>query len=93
MTNEQKKQIIENEFNSPAFPPQLVQDKFGQLVAPLPGMTKLEYFTIQIRIQHLKQKQAVTITESIQEAKLLIAAIIEERLNKQEPTISNLSLT
>lgn len=33
---------------APAFPPQIAQDHLGQLVAPVPGMTKLEYFSIQL---------------------------------------------
>jgi hypothetical protein len=28
---------------APAFPPQLMQDNFGQIVAMVPGMTKLEF--------------------------------------------------
>lgn len=35
-------------YNAPAFPPQIGQDSLGQLVAPVPGMSKLEYFAIQL---------------------------------------------
>lgn len=35
-------------FNAPAFPPQVAQDNLGRIVAPIPGMSKLEYFSIQI---------------------------------------------
>jgi hypothetical protein len=35
-------------FNAPAFPPQVAQDNLGRIIAPIPGMSKLEYFTIQL---------------------------------------------
>lgn len=38
---------LQNFANSPAFPPQLVQDQFQQLIAPAPGMSVFEYFVIQ----------------------------------------------
>jgi hypothetical protein len=34
--------------NHPAFPPQVAQDNLGRFVAPIPGMSKLEYFAIQL---------------------------------------------
>jgi hypothetical protein len=34
--------------NSPAFPCMPVQDQFGRLVAPIPGMTKYEQVLLQI---------------------------------------------
>ena len=37
-----------NNFNSPAFPPQLMQDNFGKIVALVPGLSKLEYASIQM---------------------------------------------
>ena len=35
-------------FNAPAFPPQVAQDNLGRIIAPIPGMSKLEYFAIQL---------------------------------------------
>ncbi len=35
-------------YNLPAFPPQVAQDNLGRFVAPIPGMSKLEYFAIQL---------------------------------------------
>ena len=35
-------------YNHPAFPPQVAQDNLGRFVAPIPGMTKLEYFAIKL---------------------------------------------
>ena len=34
--------------NAPAFPVMPVQDQFGRLVAPIPGMTKYEQVLLQI---------------------------------------------
>lgn len=33
---------------SPAFPPQVAQDQFGRFIAPIPGMSKLDYFAITL---------------------------------------------
>lgn len=38
---------MENQ-HQPAFPPQVAQDNLGRLIAPIPGMTKLEYAAIQL---------------------------------------------
>lgn len=35
-------------FESPAFPPQVAQDNLGRLVAPIPGVSKLEYFSLHL---------------------------------------------
>ena len=34
--------------NAPAFPVMPVQDQFGRLVAPIPGLTKYEHVLLQI---------------------------------------------
>ena len=36
------------EKNSPAFPVMPVQDQFGRLVAPIPGLTKYEHVLLEI---------------------------------------------
>ena len=36
------------EKNSPAFPVMPVQDQFGRLVAPIPGLSKYEHVLLQI---------------------------------------------
>ena len=41
-------------YNQPAFPPQVAQDNLGRLVAPIPGMTKLEYFSLQLLPHYLQ---------------------------------------
>ena len=35
-------------FDAPAFPPQVAQDNLGRIVAPIPGLSKLEYFSLQL---------------------------------------------
>lgn len=35
-------------YNQPAFPPQVAQDNLGRIIAPIPGMSKLEYAAIQL---------------------------------------------
>lgn len=37
-----------NYTEQPAFPPQVAQDNLGRLIAPIPGMTKLEFFAIML---------------------------------------------
>jgi hypothetical protein len=38
----------------PAFPCLPIQDKFNQLVVPVPGMSKLEHFVLEIYKVHLQ---------------------------------------
>lgn len=38
----------QEQLNAPAFPPQLLQDNFGKVVALVPGMSKIEFFAIQL---------------------------------------------
>lgn len=40
--------------NSPAFPPQVAQDNLGRLIAPIPGMSKLEYFSLKLLPYYLE---------------------------------------
>jgi hypothetical protein len=41
-------------YNLPAFPPQVAQDNLGRIIAPIPGMSKLEYFAIQLLPTYLE---------------------------------------
>ena len=34
--------------NQPAFPPQVAQDNLGRIIAPIPGMSKLEFYSIML---------------------------------------------
>ena len=49
----QKIKKMEN-YNQPAFPPQVAQDNLGRIIAPIPGMSKLEYFAIQLLPTYLE---------------------------------------
>lgn len=62
--------------NSPAFPPQLVQDQFQQLVAPLPGMSVFEYFAIQSYSALLAS--GMTPTSAIDEAIMCAEELLTE---------------
>ena len=46
-------------FNSPAFPPQVAQDNLGRIIAPIPGMSKLEYAAIQLLPFYLNLNEKV----------------------------------
>ena len=35
-----------NYHDQPAFPPQVAQDNLGRIIAPIPGMTKLEFAAV-----------------------------------------------
>ena len=61
--------------NSPAFPPQLVQDQFQQLVAPAPGISVFEHFTIQIYSALVASgiTPAMAVDEAVQCAEELIS--------------------
>ena len=41
-------------YNQPAFPPQVAQDNLGRIIAPIPGMTKLDYFSLQLLPHYLQ---------------------------------------
>ena len=34
--------------DQPAFPPQVAQDNLGRIIAPIPGMSKLEFFALML---------------------------------------------
>jgi len=46
--------------NSPAFPCVPIQDNYNRLIAPIPGMNKLEYFALKIYCtnKNLMQEEA-----------------------------------
>lgn len=41
-------------YNQPAFPPQVAQDNLGRIIAPIPGLSKLEYFALQLLPHYLQ---------------------------------------
>ncbi len=85
-----------NYHNQPAFPPQVAQDNLGRLMAPIPGMTKLEFYAIILLPTYLALAQkydGLTFMgqrvspwdAAIEAAKLLI-----EKLNTQEDEKANI---
>ena len=40
--------------DQPAFPPQVAQDNLGRIIAPIPGMSKLEFFAIMLLPSFIK---------------------------------------
>jgi hypothetical protein len=51
----QNLQTMQNvHYDAPAFPPQVAQDNLGRLVAPIPGLSKLEYFSLQLLPHYLE---------------------------------------
>jgi hypothetical protein len=44
-------------YDVPAFPPQIVQDNLGRVLAPIPGLTKREYFAITLLPHFLESKK------------------------------------
>lgn len=35
-------------YDAPAFPPQILQDSLGRIIAPVSGMSRLDYFSLQL---------------------------------------------
>ena len=85
-----------NYHNQPAFPPQVAQDNLGRLMAPIPGMSKLEFFAVILLptyVQLAQKKDGLTVRGRLvspYEAAIEAAKILIEKLNTQEdekPTI------
>jgi len=59
-----------NNETQPAFPCVPMQDNFQRLIAPIPGMTKLEYFALKIysnNIQECMPQTAITLAKELLE--------------------------
>lgn len=78
---------MKNDFISPAYPCMPLQDKFGQLVVPVAGMSKLDHFTLQIFIN-----KAESIEKSIEIAMELLTALEEKTKTLQNEKPNNLSI-
>jgi hypothetical protein len=78
---------MKNEFTSPAYPCMPLQDKFGQLVVPVAGMSKLDHFTLQIFIH-----KAESIEKSIETAMELLTALETKTKTLQNEKPNNLSI-
>ena len=57
---------MNNTINDPAFPPQFAQDSLGRILAPVPGMSKLEFFSLFLLPTYLEihQRQDLSIKGS-----------------------------
>lgn len=52
----------------PAFPCMPIQDQYNRLIAPIPGLSKLEYFTLMIYAHNLKEllpESAISLSKEI----------------------------
>ena len=82
--------------NHPAFPPQVAQDNLGRFVAPIPGMSKLEYFAIQLLPTYLDLGKKYPLADKGKAITPIQAAIITaknllEQLN-EKPNESTLQI-
>lgn len=74
--------------DQPAFPPQVAQDNLGRIIAPIPGMTKLEFFAIMLLPKYLdiaKKYDGIILNGekvSAFDAAIEAARIIIEKINK-----------
>jgi hypothetical protein len=85
-----KEQQQEFNYKSPAFPPQVAQDNFGRIFAAIPGMSKLEYFALQLLptcIQMQEKKGIVISGKSVTpyQAAVEMAKILIDKCNPNEP--------
>lgn len=53
-----------NAKNQPAYPPQLLQDNFKRVVAPVPGLSKLEAVALQVLPFYLEISKQIVITKN-----------------------------
>lgn len=72
-------------YDVPAFPPQIVQDNLGRVLAPIPGMTKREYFAITL-LPHFLESKKVYAKEGKKlnpyQASVTAAELLIDELNK-----------
>jgi hypothetical protein len=78
-------------FTVPAYPVMPIQDNFKRLVVPVPGITKLEHFVLEIfkaRLSNNFEDQANEImSRSITDALILLEKLEEKtkQLNNEKP--------
>jgi hypothetical protein len=79
-----------NYHNQPAFPPQVAQDNLGRIMAPIPGMNKLEFYAVILLPTYIslaQKKDGLTIRGRLvspYDAAIEAAKILIEKLNNQE---------
>ncbi len=75
LTAQEKKTI----FSSPAFPPQLFKDNFDRIMAPVPGMNKIEFTASLILPFYLAQSKRTKLLHNGREITAVQAAAITAR--------------
>lgn len=84
--------------DQPAFPPQVAQDNLGRIIAPIPGMNKLEFYAIMLLPKYLEiasKCDGITsngIKVSPYEAAIEAAKIMIEKLNKSNDETTPLQI-
>jgi hypothetical protein len=87
-----------NHRNAPAFPPQVAQDNLGRIIAPIPGLSKLEYFSLQLLPHYLQlasQKKLSIIGKEVTpcEAAIFMAKeLLDELENDKDNEKDNLQI-
>ena len=78
---------------APAFPPQILLDQFQRPVAPIPGMTTLDYFALQIfcNVDKFEMNTKDCVEWSIKTAKILLDALHEEQSQQNLGTLIDLN--
>jgi hypothetical protein len=66
-------------FSSPAFPPQLFKDNFERIMAPVPGMNKIEFTAALILPFYLAQSKRTKLMHNGKEINAVQAAVITAR--------------
>lgn len=79
---------------APAFPCVPIQDNFGRLIAAIPGITKLEYFSLKIwctcNVSTLDISRRISHQDAIIEAEKLLNEL-EQYQNKKDESSSKKS--
>jgi hypothetical protein len=70
----------EIKYQTPAFPPQIAQDNFNRVFAPIPGMSKLEFFAIQLLPLFIKMSKEKPLTLDGKSISALDSAIFNAKL-------------
>ena len=81
----------------PAFPPQVAQDHLGRFVAPIPGLTKLEYFAIQLLPTYLELGKKHPLADKGEpitpvQAAIITAKTLLDQLNQKQNEADNIQI-
>lgn len=81
----------------PAFPPQVAQDHLGRFVAPIPGLSKLEYFAIQLLPTYLELGKKHPLADKGEpitpvQAAIITAKTLLDQLNQKQNEADNIQI-